>query len=220
VKAGVRGLTVAVLALGGAACDVLLTDPAPARIEASVSFDLGATDSNGVARAFARVNRVYLVFARPGGGQRDTILPVLNANGVAKTRLVLESGDRVQALGIFAQLRENSTPLFQGERTLAVQGGTAPTAEVPVAPIAAVIRGTPRQPVLGAVGDTIRLGSTVLFASNDTLATDVGQWTSLAADVVFVTPGGLAVARRSGQAPLVVRYEELADTIQVRVPAG
>jgi len=165
---GGRHLLTLALALLPVGCDLLLTDPAPAAPQVSVSFALQGTDPEGIARAFSRVNRVLLVFVRPDGAQRDTILRVTESDGRLTTRLVLDSDERVEALRIFAQLRVNTTPLFEGDRTLSVRVGAPTSAELSVTPISAALRGSPRQGVLEVVGDPpVRVHTSLRLRGHD-----------------------------------------------------
>lgn len=204
----------------GASCDALLTEPGPAAPEITVGFAFEDASEAGIARAFDRVNRVFLRFARPDGASRDTIVRVVSNDGLARARLVLDAGERVSALGVFAQLRVGETPLFEGERVVKVEVGTPTSVEIPLSAVPGFIRADRRQFALASPGDTVRLSADLLFASGDTLASGVGQWTSLDPQVVAVTPAGLAVGRAPGLTGLVVRFETLSDTVEARVTGG
>jgi hypothetical protein len=207
----------AVLVFGVTACDALLTDPAPASPDIDMSFAIEGATSDGVVAAFDRVNRVYLRFTRPDSVQRDTIIRFTHTDGVAKVRLVLDTKERVAALGIFAELRVNTTPLFQGARVIRVENGTATSAEITLAPVPAHLRADRNALVFENVGDTVRLASAVLFASGDTIPDAAGSWVSEDATIVQVTPAGLAIARHVGETRLLVRFGSLTDTVPARV---
>ena len=72
----VRPCVAGVLFLGLVGCDVLFTDPAPATPDISVSFAIEGAAEGGVAEAFDRVDRAYLLFTRADSVQRDTIVTV------------------------------------------------------------------------------------------------------------------------------------------------
>ncbi len=201
------------------ACDALLTEPAPAAPEVSVAFSvLGAQDA-GIQSAFQKVDRAHLVFVRPDSARRDTIVRLSPRDGSARARLVLESKERVSALGVFAELRAGQAPLFEGSRVIRVEIGAPTSAEISLAPVPFALRAD-RQLLTLQLGDTTRLSTTLYFASGDTLAVDVGTWTSLDPQVVFVTERGLAGGRSLGETHLLVRYEDLADTVTARVVGG
>ncbi len=205
------------LALASSGCDALLTEPAPALSQFSVSFAVDASEERGVTQAFDKVNRVYLLFIRPDGAERDTILRITPNDGVARARLVLHSDERVQALGVFAQLRAGQVSLFEGQSVIRVESGTATSKEIALSAIAFLLRADRQLVSLAAVGDTARMSATARFASGDTLAVGAGTWTSQDPSIVLVTAGGLAVGRAVGETQLVVRYEGLADTVRARV---
>lgn len=214
----VLALLVASVALS--ACDALLTEPSPALPEVSVSFAIEGSNSAGVSQAFDKVDRVYLVFVRADSAQRDTTIRISPQNGVARVRLVLPTNERINALGVFAQLRAGQAPLFQGERIIRVEIGTPTSAEIPLSAVPFALRADRSSVSLPMVGDTTRLGTTLYFASGDTLASGVGTWTSQNPEVVFVTTAGLAVGRAVGQTQLIVSFQDLADTVSARVVSG
>lgn len=207
-------------AVAASGCDALLTEPAPALPEVEVSFAIEGAATDGIAQAFDKVNRVYLLFVRPDSAKRDTIIRVTPREGVAKVRLVLETNERVHALGVYAQLLAGQAPLFEGQRVIRVQIGTPTSAEIQLSAIPSSLRADRPSLSLPMVGDTTRISATLRFASGDTLAAGVGTWTSQNPDIVFVTGGGLAVGRAVGVTQLIVRFQELADTVQARVVSG
>lgn len=214
-----RPLAVALCAaVASAGCDALLTEPAPAPPEVSVSFALQAADGPGVGAAFAKVDRVFLRFVRPDSASRDTVIRLSPRDGTARVRLVLDTRERISALGVFAALAKGGDPLFEGSRVVRVQVGQPTSAEIPLTPVAARVRAS-RPAIQLTVGDTLRLSSSVTFATGDTIAGLTGVWASENPLVVFVTPGGLAAARQTGDTRLVVRYRDLADTVLARVRA-
>lgn len=204
----------------GSACESLLVDPAPATPEVLVSLTVEGAASGGVTQAFDRVNRALLRFTRPDSASRDTVIRVTNENGVARARLILDTKERVSALGVYAELRANTVPLFAGARIIRVESGTATSVEIGISPVPASIRADRQALQLQQVGDTARLSSAVLFASNDTISGLAGEWFSENPAIVFVTPAGLAVAREVGETRLLVRYQSLADTVSARVVSG
>lgn len=207
----------AVAVIGISACDVLLTDPAAPSPDIAVTFALEGASADGVSAAFDRVDRVYLLFTRPDSAQRDTVVRFTSVDGVARVRLILDTKERVAALGVYAELRANTTALFQGARIIRVENGTATSAEVSLSPVPAFVRADRNTLVLQSVGDTTRLSSTVLFASGDTISGVAGTWLSENSDIVQVTPAGLAIARQVGETRLLLRLGALTDTVQARV---
>ena len=110
------GIWVLLAATFIASCDALLTDPAPAQPEVTVSFQVDGVTIGGAAEAFDKANWAYLLFTRPDSTQRDTLVRVSHVDGVARARLVIKSKERVDALGVYAQLLRGLNPLFHGAR--------------------------------------------------------------------------------------------------------
>jgi len=212
-----RLLTFATLVLGATACDLLITEPAPASHGLDVSFAIEAASNDGITDAFDRVDRVYLRFTRADSAQRDTILAVANRDGEARARLVLDPNERIAALGVYAELRAGQVGLFQGARVIRVENGTATSAEISLTPIPAAIQASPSQVTFQTVGDTVHLTSAILFASGDTIPGVTGSWASEDASVVAVSAGGIALARGVGQTRLQVRYGTLTSLVNVQV---
>ena len=162
-------------AIALASCDDLLTDPAPAQPEVVVSFSVEGAAIGGAAQAFDKVNRAYLLFVRPDSAQRDTIIRVTHVNGLARARLILNTKERVNALGVYAQLRRGEAPLFQGSRIIRIELGKPTSAEIPISPVPAYLRADRNVLTLAAVGDTARLSTAVLFATGDTISGVAGK---------------------------------------------
>lgn len=212
-----RLTALASLILGATACDLLITEPAPASQGLAVSFAIEAASSDGIADAFDRVDRVLLRFTRADSAQRDTVVAVANRDGVARARLVLDPKERIAALGVYAELRAGQVGLFQGARVVRVESGTASSAEISLTPIPASIQPSPSQVTFQAVGDTVHLTSSVLFASGDTIPGVSGAWTSEDPSIVAVSAGGIALARGIGQTRLQVRYGTVTGLVNVQV---
>ncbi len=213
---GGRALWSAALLAGLTGCDALLTEPAPAGPEVAVSFQVDAS-GDGVSRAFSRINRAYLQFIRPDSARRDTLVRVVDVDGVKRVRLRLDTRERVRALGVAAELRFNDKALFKGVRVIRIQIGAPTSAEIPLSPIPAFVRAGERTIRFQHVGDTARLSAAVLFATGDTIPGAPVQWTSANPEVVFVTPAGLAAARQPGETELFVAHGALRDTVLARV---
>jgi hypothetical protein len=203
-----------------AGCDALMTEPAAAPSDMNVSFAIEGSAGGGVAAAFDRVNRAYLLFTRADSAQRDTIVPVFNRDGVARVRLALPTNERIAALGVYAELRAGKVPLFAGKRIIRIQIGSATSAQIPLEPVPAAVRASRPAVTFANVGDTVRLSSAVLFASGDTIPGVTGAWTSENNQIVAVTPAGLALGRAVGETHLLVHFGQLVDTVPARVLAG
>ena len=200
-------------------CDSLINPPATPGPETMVSFSLEGTTDDGILRAFRKATQAYLLFTRPDSVQRDTLLRIFPHDGLARVRLVLDTRERVNALGVYGQLRAGSHPLFESFRVIRVELGKPTSVQMPVSPIPAHLVADRVQFVM-TVGDTVHLSSAVLFATGDTIPGLAGVWSSGNAQIVAVTPGGISLGRGAGEAFLHVGYGELRDSVGVRVLAN
>jgi len=222
MTARARLLTVAAVlstALVGGACDLLLTEPAPASSDLGISLQVLPTAIGGQTAAFSRVNRVFLRFVRADSSMRDTVLHLTPQDGRIRTVIALETVERILALGIGAELRAGTAPIFQGGTIARIEPGTPTTAEIPLTPIPAFVRADRPALSLPNVGSNAQLASAVLFATTDTIPGLEGVWFSDDPTIVSVTPAGLALAGRVGITRLVVEFGPLADTVPVQVIA-
>lgn len=200
------------------ACDLLLTEPAPPSAEVRVSFQIGATPLGGNAAAFSRVRRASLRFVRQDSSFRDTVVAVVPFQGVARAAVALQAGERIEALGIQAQLGFGTTALFEGGTVVQIVPGQPTTAPIVLLPVPARVQADRPNFLFSGIGATAQFQSAVLYASGDTITGLQGVWTSDDPAVVSVAPTGLALATGVGTTLLEVRLGALADTVQVGVP--
>lgn len=200
-----------------AACDLLITDPRPAGPDVSISFQVAETPVGGTSAAFLRVRRIFLRFVRPDSSVRDTVIPVLPVSGRIRAGVALQTQERVQALGIIAQLGFATTPLFAGATVVPIVPGVPTVANITILPIPAAVAPDRDTLVLANVGATAQLSSAVLFASGDTIDGLSGAWSSLDPTVVAVSPMGLALGQRIGTTFLEVRFDTLTATVFAEV---
>ena len=210
--------TLTVGLLGTAACDFLLTEPAPAPAEVSVAFQLQQAPTGGTAAAFSRIRRARLRFVRPDSAFRDTVVAAIPIGGEVRVALSLEADERIDALGIGAWLGSSAADtLFQGATVARTVPGEITRADVTLLPVPARVRADPQGVSLAGPGATAQLSSAVFYASGDTIETLSGVWTSEDPTIVTVLPTGLATAVRVGTTMLIVRLAGLADTIPAQV---
>ena len=201
-----------------AACDLLMTEPAPPGPEVSVSFAF-AGGTSSLEDVFNKVRLIHLTFLRADSGSRDTTLRVSPREGLATVRLALEAKERIPALLIEAKLGIGAGVLFQGQRVVRIEVGKPTSAEIPIAPVPSRIRADRGLLTLASVGDTTRLTAAVLFFNGDTIPGWPLHWTSDDPQIVFVTREGLTQARRVGQTRLLAQSGDLVDTVFARVQA-
>lgn len=198
------------------ACDLLMAPPAEETPETTIAFSLEELPLGRSGLAFDKADRVYLLFSRPDSVQRDTIVPLSRSDGLARARLVLDPRERVDALGVYAQLMAGPAGLFEGFKIVRVVLGEPTTAQIPLAPIPAHLVAD-RHLLAMTVGDTIRLSAALLFATGDTISRGSGQWLSDNGQVAAVSAAGLAWARAPGATLLRVGFQELRDSVLVQV---
>ncbi len=107
-----------------------------------------------------------------------------------------------------------------GRRGAASEGPTVaePTPQAPASPVASSIDLLPEAPRL-VVGDTVRISASVRDGTGDPLPDAPVSWTSSAPRVAEVTPEGMVLARREGQAEIRALSGDARATAVVVVEA-
>ncbi len=198
-----------------AACDGLITDPAPPPVTVEVSFQTVPTAVGGSEQAFGKVRWAAVRFLRPDSSSRDTVFVALPVGGRIRIPVALEVKERVDSLGIVASLGLGPSPLFEGGGVVRIDPGQPTTAVIEVQPVPAAIFADAPLVLIPNVGDSVQIGSAVLFATGDTVTGLDGTWLSEAPATIAVTVQGTATAVQLGQARLEVRAGTLADTVVV-----
>jgi len=199
-----------------AACDALMTDPAPATPELTLAFQIIGAPVGGTDEAFAKVNRVFLRFLRADDTSRDTVLFARPTDGRLRTGLVLETQERISALGLVAQLRFGTLTLFQGSGVVQIDPGVPTTANIPLTPVPGGVLAS--QPSITLQPQqTAQLSSAVLYATADTIEGLAGTWISADPTIVAISPAGLAIALARGSTDLIVEFAGLTDAVLATV---
>lgn len=218
-----RSATLAALAGAGllvSGCDALMTDPAPASPELTVSFQITGPLIGGTPQAFAKVNHLFLRFTRADQSSRDTLLLVRVQDGRLRAGIALETEERISALGIQAELRFGPLPLFTGGEIVPIDPGVPTTAQIQLQPVPARVLASQQTLDLTLnLTQTAQLSSAVLYATTDTIEGLSGVWSSDDPAVALVSPAGLVLAQGRGSTNLVVGFAAglLADTVRVTV---
>jgi hypothetical protein len=200
-----------------AACDLLITEPAPASSEIGIAFQIEGTPLGGSATAFSRVRRIGLRFIRPDSSVRDTVIAVVPVDGVIRTGIVVPATERVAALGVQARLGYDTIALFQGSAIVEIVAGSPTTAEVSLSPVPDRVVADLAQLSLAGPGATNVVSARVLFASGDTIDGLSGIWSSADPGIAAVGPNGTVLAQGPGLTNLEVRFGTLTDTVAVEV---
>lgn len=220
-RGAVTGREVRRLAVGVAllvttiGCDAFLTEPAPPPVTVEVAFQLTPPVIGGSVEAFQKIRWAAVRFIRPDSSFRDTIFVALPVNGRVRIPVALEVQERVDALGILASLGVGPTPLFEGGGIVRIDPGQPTSAPIAVQPVPAALFAEAPLVLIPNVGESVDIGSAVLFATGDTVTGAEGTWLSEDPATVSVTPDGTATALQLGQTRLEVRYDGLADTVVV-----
>lgn len=218
---GLRGrrarVGVAVLGLGLTlvGCDALFTEPAPAPATVDVSFQIQPPAIGGSAEAFQKVRWAAVRFLRPDSSFRDTIFVAIPVDGRIRIPVALDVQERVDALGIVASLGLGPSTLFEGGGVVRIAPGEPTSAVIDVDPVPAGIFAEAPVVLIPNVGESVNIGSALLFATGDTVSGMAGTWLSEDSSVIAVTAGGTATAVALGQARLEVRAATFADTVVV-----
>ncbi|HEX8274364.1 MAG TPA: Ig-like domain-containing protein, partial [Longimicrobiaceae bacterium] len=185
------------------------------------------TASAGQASATARVrvsSRVAVLRISP---KEDT----LNSLGatVALAATVLDpSGQPVPTAGITWSSLDPAVAIVDAEgqvtslgagvaRITGGSGGKTDTVRVHVKPGSISVRVRPKDPVLNALGDTLRLLADGQDANGRALDPAAVKWTSLSPAVATVEGAGLVTARGVGTARVAAEFGGRADTTTVTV---
>lgn len=210
------GIVLLALASGAAACDSLLTAPAPPLEDLAISFSLEAA-AGGAGSAFDKVDRAYIKLVRADTAHRDTVVAVSPGDLGIRVRLAVTTAEQIDGLGIYAELRSGEAALFKGTQTVRIESGTPTSAEVALTPVPASLKPSVDPLVLETVGDTARVSSAVLFATGDTIPGLAAEWSSADTTVISITPSGLARARGVGGVLLFLHFGTLEKAIEARV---
>lgn len=201
-------------------CEALLTDPADTGAELALVLAPARAEAaaGGAAEAFARADRVHLRFVRPDSAVRDTLLPLAVRDGVGRARLALRTNERVEALGVVAEIRRGQAALFQGQRVVRVTSGVPTSVEIELSAVVDRVVAE-RGAVALVVGDSVQLRAAALFATGDTVSGVAFEWFSADPSIASVSRTGVVTGRRPGETGLLVRSGARADTVGVRVTA-
>jgi uncharacterized protein YjdB len=209
----------AVLAVGLVSCtDGLLLTPAktfPVRLALGIapaanvsSFDAGAcAKANGARIRLFQSDAVVL----------DTTVGVSDPCNNA-IDLVVPLSVKLGQMQLTVQIQVNGRDQFQGSTTVNLAQGQQTQAEVTVAPVPAGIAAPDSLRTFTKLGDSLRLGGAVVFASGDTLQGAVPTWAVDHPEVVTFS-NGFVHSVKEGTAQVTASFQGVTHATRVTVKA-
>jgi Carboxypeptidase regulatory-like domain/Bacterial Ig-like domain (group 2) len=213
----------AALVVLAAGCGDVLAEPArgPARLSVSFAMAPGAPPSLQTAAGNGRAfDRVDLLVVRVARGEETVVADsfvVTPAGGEIRQTLRVPLDGGGEAMDLSVELRAGGRALFAGTQLVQLAPGRSAEAEVPVLPIPAEVRVARPIAIVEALGDTVTLSATVLFATGDTATGVPLAWTSLDPDFGQVVAGGRLVALREGIVHVSAAHGSVTGQGNVRV---
>ncbi len=186
------------------------------------------TATAGQASATARVRVSGHLVARLLVSPEEDTLNTVGASMVLYATAVDPSGAPVAVSTITWASLDTQVAIVDAEgrvtslgagmaRITAAAGGRTDTVRVHVRQKTATVRVRPRDSVLGALGDTLRIVAEAQDAAGAALSPTSLNWTSLNPAVATVDAAGLVTARANGVTHVAVAYGGRADTARVEV---
>lgn len=209
-------LIVAGTLVSGSCTDGLLVRP---RVEVPVALALAPSVASAGpdASACARADAARVKLIHDGALVLDSTVSVSGAceNGLTlKVRLGSSSGP----LGLGLVLLAKGLPLFQGSAAIELQPGRHTDVQVAMQAVPAGVEAPDSLRSFTKLGDSLRLGGAVVFATGDTVQGLQPAWTDDGRGIVAVM-NGLAYARAEGLAVLTAAHQAFSHTSAVRVKA-
>ncbi len=185
-----------------------------------VAMALSLTPSAAVlgadASACARADQAHVRIVQ-SGSVLDTTLTVSDACN-RPISLQVRLNAETATLQVSVALLANGNTLFQGSSTLRVQTGKQTDAEVPVVPVPAGLIAPDSLRTFTKLGDSLKLGGAVVFATGDTVEGLQPTWSHDGKGIVVVA-NGFARAQGEGSAVLTASYQGMSHSTAVGVKA-
>ncbi|MDR0787964.1 MAG: hypothetical protein LBG44_08880 [Gemmatimonadota bacterium] len=212
-----------------AGCNELLVDPGSIQREISLTIAPVADDIafDGMSDAYAKVNRIRVVYHRYGG-EGDPESPPIEVvrpfvpDVSSRVRVRIPVGDQPESGWIYTELLRGEDILFTAAADeVYLEADSLSEVRLQLNPYISrvVIAG---DSILTATrGETLELNAALLFATGDTLPFWWGRasWTSSKDSIAFVE-NGTVFLNASGTAIIRAEYEGVSDEIQLTVEDG
>ncbi len=186
------------------------------------------TAAAGQASATLRVRVRGRVVARLLISPKEDTLNAVGASVVLNATALDPSGAPLAVASISWQSLDTDVAVVDADgrvtstgsgmaRITAGAGGRTDTVRVHVKQNSAPLRVRPRDSVLGAIGDTLRITADAQDVNGNPVGASSVKWTSLNPAVATVDGAGLVTARANGVARVAAEYGGRADTARVEV---
>ncbi len=169
------------------------------------------------ADAFARVDAAHVVVTQTAAILLDTSVAFAGASG-GNVTLLVQPRDPSGSVAVALDLLRGGQALFRGNGSTLLQRGKTTSLTLSVTPVVSSVTG-PDSVLLTAIGDTVRLSATGLFATGDTVSGTPLSWTADGASVIRVSPDGVVTAVGEGLATATATYQGVSHATRGRVQA-
>ena len=189
--------------------------PVEIAVAATVVAD-GATD------AYMKTDAVRItVTTSIGEVMADETMPFAPSTGSATRAQIRLDGEAAgQNVRVDVELLASGARVFDGSTTATPTRGSPATVEVDLRPIVAAVDAPAEAGPITAIGGTLQLDATPVFATGDDVPGAPLTWSALDPGIVIVGPTGLAEAKSEGVGRVEVRSGTVAAVIDVRVQAA
>ncbi|TVP74198.1 MAG: hypothetical protein EA352_11170, partial [Gemmatimonadales bacterium] len=190
-------------------------------------FQLGEADAEGPASVlaqeagfapvFQQVDGVRIHLAAGSDVLVDEVLAVDRDDDEIRVRVELELEEAERQARLDLDLLVSGSAVFAGGGDLVLRRGQTATTEVELEAVPAGVQVDDDVRTLDALGDTVQLFGTVVFATGDPIPDAGLQWTALDPEVLQVSSGGLATAAGEGTGRARGSFQEFSGTVAVEV---
>lgn len=201
------------LVAAGSACqDGYFVDPAVERGSGiAISYSLAA--AGDPEAAFQKADHVHVRIT--GSLVLDTVLAFAPADD--RVRLALDATGAEGQHRVQVEVLQGSSTLFEGETSVILEKGKSTAAEIALVPVSAGVSLPDSVPPLTAIGDTVVLDGTAVFATGDAIPGIPLSWSSSNTSVVTVDGAGRVVAVAPGTAEITAMLAGRSATVAVVV---
>jgi hypothetical protein len=209
-----------ILCLAAAACqDGFFAEPAEPRAGIAVTLaSSAAVRSSDPAAAFDKADAARVRVLREANLVLDTVVAFAPAEEVSlRVAIDMREGQRVHRVEV--ELRRGADVLFQGSTTTTLTESQTTKAEVALTPVAVGIQLPATVAPLTAIGDTVTIAGTTVFATGDALEGMTLTWSSSNTSVATIDNSGRITAVGEGTTQIQAVAGTLTATVPLQVAA-